>query len=99
MTCAGVHNSFEATGLKRTREQACEMLRHNGTATVIGMIPVGKWTEMDGESLCSTRRHSRTRTSARLVSGSTLRAMSTPTCRQAPPRRDGEVARNVIVFG
>ena len=36
---------------QRTSEQAFEMLRPNGTATVIGMVPVGRKLEIDGESL------------------------------------------------
>ena len=51
MTGGGVHYSFEAIGLKRTSEQAFEMLRPGGTATVIGMVPVGQKLEIDGESL------------------------------------------------
>ena len=51
MTGRGVHYSFEAIGLKRTSEQAFEMLRPNGTAVVIGMVPVGQKLEIDGESL------------------------------------------------
>ena len=51
MSGGGVHYSFEAIGLKRTSEQAFEMLRPGGTATVIGMVPVGQKLEIDGESL------------------------------------------------
>ena len=51
MTGGGVHYSFEAIGLKKTSEQAYDMLRPGGTATVIGMIPVGQKLEIDGESL------------------------------------------------
>ena len=45
---AGVHNSFEAVGLKDTAEQAFKMLRNGGQATVIGMIPVGTTVEVHG---------------------------------------------------
>ena len=51
MTGGGVHYAFEAIGLKRTSEQAFEMLRSGGAATVIGMVPVGEKLEIDGESL------------------------------------------------
>ena len=51
MTGGGVHFSFEAIGLKHTSEQAFEMLRPGGTATVIGMVPVGQKLEIDAESL------------------------------------------------
>ena len=40
MTQGGVHYSFEAIGLAVSAEQAFRMLR-SGTATIIGMIPVG----------------------------------------------------------
>ena len=41
MTSGGVHKSFEAVGLKQTTEQSFQSLRNGGTATVIGMIPIG----------------------------------------------------------
>lgn len=44
----GVHYSFEAIGLKDTTEQAFSMLRRGGTATVIGMIPVGTHVSLHG---------------------------------------------------
>ena len=44
----GVHYSFEAIGLKQTTEQAFKMIRAGGTATVIGMIPVGTMVEVHG---------------------------------------------------
>lgn len=44
----GVHYSFEAIGLKPTTEQAFAMLRRGGTATVIGMIPIGQTVEIPG---------------------------------------------------
>lgn len=44
----GVHYSFEAIGLKVTAEQAFQMLRHGGTATVIGMIPPGDMVTLHG---------------------------------------------------
>lgn len=48
MTGGGVHYSFEAIGLKATTEQAFKMLRNGGTATVIGMMPVGTMVEIHG---------------------------------------------------
>jgi len=48
MTGGGVHYSFEAIGLKITTEQAFQMLRHGGTATVIGMIPPGDMVSVHG---------------------------------------------------
>lgn len=48
MTGGGVHYSFEAIGLKQTAEQAFQMLRNGGTATVIGMIPPGDMVSVHG---------------------------------------------------
>lgn len=48
MTGGGVHHAFEAIGLKATAEQAFQMLRHGGTATVIGMIPPGEMVALHG---------------------------------------------------
>jgi len=48
MTGGGVHYSFEAIGLKVTAEQAFQMLRNGGTATVIGMIPPGDMVSLHG---------------------------------------------------
>ena len=48
LTGGGVHYSFEAIGLKQTAEQAFQMLRNGGTATVIGMIPIGQNVEVHG---------------------------------------------------
>ncbi len=48
LTGGGVHYSFEAIGLKATAEQAFNMLRNGGTATVIGMIPPGDMVSLHG---------------------------------------------------
>lgn len=48
LTGGGVHYSFEAIGLKATAEQAFQMLRNGGTATVIGMIPPGQMVAVHG---------------------------------------------------
>jgi S-(hydroxymethyl)glutathione dehydrogenase/alcohol dehydrogenase len=48
LTNGGAEYSFEAIGLKRAAEQAFECLRPGGTATVIGMIPVGQKIELEG---------------------------------------------------
>jgi len=42
MTGGGVDYSFEAIGLKKTAEQAFDCIKPGGTATIIGMIPVGQ---------------------------------------------------------
>ena len=52
----GVHNSFEAVGMKETAEQAFKMLRSGGQATVIGMIPVGTTVEVHGPELLSEKK-------------------------------------------
>ena len=48
LTGGGVHYSFEAIGLKATAEQAFQMLRNGGTATIIGMIPPGEMVSLHG---------------------------------------------------
>ena len=48
MTSGGVHYSFEAIGNKTAAEQCFRMIRPGGTATVIGMIPVGTNIELHG---------------------------------------------------
>jgi len=56
LTNGGVEYSFEAIGLKKTAEQAFEMLRNGGTATVIGMIPVGTKIELHGVDFLFEKR-------------------------------------------
>jgi len=56
MTSGGVHYSFEAIGLKTTTEQAFQMLRKGGTATIIGMIPVGTKIELHGPDFLFERK-------------------------------------------
>jgi S-(hydroxymethyl)glutathione dehydrogenase/alcohol dehydrogenase len=53
---SGVDYAFEAIGLKETAEQAFAMLHKGGTATVIGMIPMGVKVELDGFELLSEKR-------------------------------------------
>lgn len=48
MTNGGVDYSFEAIGLKVAAEQCFDCLRPGGTATIVGMIPVGQKIELDG---------------------------------------------------
>ena len=48
LTGGGVDYSFEAIGLKIAAEQCFDCLRPGGTATIIGMIPVGQKIELDG---------------------------------------------------
>jgi S-(hydroxymethyl)glutathione dehydrogenase/alcohol dehydrogenase len=48
LTGGGVDHAFEAIGLKATAEQAFNMLAKGGTATIIGMIPLGQTVELSG---------------------------------------------------
>ena len=52
----GVHYSFECIGLKSTAEQSFSALRSGGTATLIGMIPVGTKIELHGPDFLRERR-------------------------------------------
>lgn len=56
MTDGGVEYSFEAIGLKVTAEQAFRMLAKGGTATVIGMIPVGTNIEIRGSDFLQEKK-------------------------------------------
>jgi S-(hydroxymethyl)glutathione dehydrogenase/alcohol dehydrogenase len=56
MTGGGVDYSFEAIGLKTAAEQAFECLRPGGTATIIGMIPVGQKVELEGRQFLSEKK-------------------------------------------
>jgi S-(hydroxymethyl)glutathione dehydrogenase/alcohol dehydrogenase len=56
MTGGGVEYSFEAIGLKVTAEQAFGMLAKGGTATVIGMIPVGTHIELRGSDFLQEKK-------------------------------------------
>ncbi|HVS14262.1 MAG TPA: Zn-dependent alcohol dehydrogenase [Thermoanaerobaculia bacterium] len=56
LTGGGVHYSFEAIGSKTAAEQAFFMLRPGGTATIIGMIPVGEKIELPGHAFLTERR-------------------------------------------
>lgn len=51
LTGGGVDYSFEAIGTKTTAEQAYMMLGRGGTATIIGMVPVGQNLEIPGADL------------------------------------------------
>ena len=56
LTGGGVDYSFEAIGLKKVAEQAFNALKPGGTATVIGMIPVGQKVEIDGYMFLTERK-------------------------------------------
>ena len=52
----GVHYSFEAIGLAKTAQQSFKMLNFGGTATIIGMIPVGTQVELHGPEFLMERK-------------------------------------------
>ena len=52
----GVHYSFECVGLKQTAEASFTMLRTRGTATIVGMIPIGVKIELNGFEFLRERR-------------------------------------------
>jgi len=52
----GVEFSFEAIGLKKAAEQAYEALAPGGTATIVGMVPLGQKVDIDGFSLLFEKR-------------------------------------------
>lgn len=56
LTGGGVQYSFEAIGLKETAEQSFSMIRPGGTATIIGMIPVGVKIELMGSAFLQEKK-------------------------------------------
>ena len=48
LTGGGVDYSFEAIGLKQTMIQCFNSIAIDGTATIIGLMPVGEMLELDG---------------------------------------------------
>jgi S-(hydroxymethyl)glutathione dehydrogenase/alcohol dehydrogenase len=52
----GVDYAFEAVGLKKLAEQCFEAIKPGGTATIIGMIPVGQKVELDGPKFLTERK-------------------------------------------
>ncbi len=56
LTGGGVHYSFEAIGNKNAAEQCFHMLRVGGTATIIGMIPVGQSVEIPGHAFLQEKK-------------------------------------------
>ena len=56
LTNGGVEYSFEAIGNKTAAEQSFSMLRAGGTATVIGMIPMGTKIELHGVELLAEKK-------------------------------------------
>ena len=52
----GVDYAFEAVGLKKLAEDCFECIKPGGTATIIGMIPVGQKVELDGPKFLTERK-------------------------------------------
>ncbi|MGO9264421.1 MAG: Zn-dependent alcohol dehydrogenase [Candidatus Binataceae bacterium] len=52
----GVDYSFEAVGSKKLAEQCFDVIKPGGTATIIGMIPVGQKVELDGSKFLTERK-------------------------------------------
>jgi S-(hydroxymethyl)glutathione dehydrogenase / alcohol dehydrogenase len=48
LTNGGADYAFEAIGLKKAAEQCFDCIRPGGTATIVGMIPMGQKIELDG---------------------------------------------------
>jgi S-(hydroxymethyl)glutathione dehydrogenase/alcohol dehydrogenase len=51
-----VDYSFEAIGLKKAAEQCFDCIKPGGTATIIGMIPVGQKVELDGPTFLREKK-------------------------------------------
>ena len=56
ITGGGAHYTFEAIGNKDVAEQAFDALRSGGTATIIGMIPIGQKVELNGASFLQEKK-------------------------------------------
>ncbi len=56
LTSGGVDHAFDAIGLPTTPAQAFGMLKPGGTATVIGMVPVGAMVELHGVDFLAEKR-------------------------------------------
>lgn len=56
LTGDGVDYAFEAIGLKKVAEQAFEVLRPTGVATLIGVMPVGTKLELDARALLMEKK-------------------------------------------
>ena len=56
LTGGGVDYAFEAIGLGKVATQAFDCLRPGGTATIIGMIPVGEKVELEGTAFLSEKK-------------------------------------------
>lgn len=56
LTGGGVDHAIEAIGLAASAEQAFGMACRGGTATVVGMIPLGEKVQLDGAAFLAEKR-------------------------------------------
>lgn len=56
LTKGGVHHAIECLGLKLTAEQSFQMLGPGGTATLVGMVPLGVKIELHGFDFLRDRK-------------------------------------------
>jgi S-(hydroxymethyl)glutathione dehydrogenase/alcohol dehydrogenase len=56
LPAAGVEFAFEAVGTSGTVEQAFRMTRKGGTATLIGMVPIGQMIQLHGADFLLEKR-------------------------------------------
>ena len=56
LTNGGVQHAFEVLGTKKTAEQSFQMLAVGGTATIVGMVPLGEKIELHGFDFLRERR-------------------------------------------
>ena len=56
LTGGGVHHAIECLGLKLTAEQSFQMLGIGGTATIVGMLPMGEKIELHGWDFLRDRK-------------------------------------------
>ena len=56
LTGGGAHHALECIGLAKTAEQAFAMVGRGGTATIVGLIPVGQNLSIPGAAFLSEKR-------------------------------------------
>jgi len=56
LTGGGAHHVLECIGLAKTAEQAFGMLGRGGTATIVGMIPIGQMVSIQGAALLHEKK-------------------------------------------
>ncbi|HEX8578788.1 MAG TPA: Zn-dependent alcohol dehydrogenase [Allosphingosinicella sp.] len=56
LTCGGVHHAIEAVGRISAGELALSLLRRGGTATIVGMIPLGEKVGMGAMDLLAEKK-------------------------------------------